>query len=104
MIKDIHASSAGQALRLARGCRELAEGISSRHLMPEEAAQMSYAPNLFDVEDYDVYRKYLMTAGSIVQELGGDLVVMGKTAPEVPVHFRGTTGCRAQRKLAGMRG
>lgn len=65
---------------------------------------MLYALSLFNVEDYDTYRKYLTTARPIVQELGGDLVVMGKKAPEVRVRFRGTTGCRAQRRLAGVRG
>ena len=62
------------------------------------------ARSLFDVEDYDAYRKDLTTAGPIARELGDDLMVMGKKAPEVPVHSRGTTGCRAQRKLARMRG
>ena len=37
---------------------------------------MFYALNLFNVEDHATYRKYLTTAGPIVQELGGDLVVM----------------------------
>ena len=64
---------------------------------------MLYLLNLFEVRDYDVYRKYHTTAGLIVQELGDDLVIMGKKAPEVPVHFQGT-GCRAQRKLAGVSG
>lgn len=50
-----------------------------------------YALNLFNVANYDTYRKYLTTAGPIVQELGGDLVVMGKKTPEVPVYFPGTT-------------
>lgn len=59
---------------------------------------MAYVPNLFDVEDYGVHREYLMTAGS-----GGDLVVMSRTAPEVPAHIRRTIGCRAERKLAGIR-
>lgn len=65
---------------------------------------MLCALSLFNVEDYDMFRQYLTTVGPSVQELGGDLVVMGKKAPEVRVRFRGTTGCRAQRKLAGVRG
>ncbi len=60
---------------------------------------MFYALNLFNVESYDVYRKYLTTAGPIVQELGGDLVVMGRKTAEVPVHFPGTTEGDAQRWL-----
>lgn len=60
---------------------------------------MIYALNLFNVADYDTYRKYLTTAGPIVQELGGDLVVMGKKTDEVPVHFPGTTEGGAQRWL-----
>lgn len=65
---------------------------------------MLYALNLFNTEDDDVYREYLTTAAPNAQELGGDLVVMGKTAAEVPVLFWSTTGCRAQRILAGTRG
>jgi uncharacterized protein (DUF1330 family) len=60
---------------------------------------MFYALNLFNVEDHATYRKYLTTAGPIVQELGGDLVVMGKKTEEVPVHFPGTTEGGAQRWL-----
>ena len=52
---------------------------------------MFYALNLFDLKDEAVYRKYLTTAGPIVQELGGDLVVMGRRTPDVPVKFPGTT-------------
>ena len=52
---------------------------------------MFYALNLFDLKDEAVYRKYLTTAGPIVQELGGDLVVMGRRTPDVPVNFPGTT-------------
>lgn len=51
---------------------------------------MFYALNLFDLKDEAVYRQYLKTAGPIVQELGGDLVVMGRRTPDVPVHFPGT--------------
>jgi hypothetical protein len=51
------------------------------------------------LKDEDVYRKYLRTAGLIVQELGGDLVVMGRRTPEVPVHFPGTTIGGGQRWL-----
>jgi hypothetical protein len=65
---------------------------------------MSYVPNLFDVEDYDVYRTYLMTAGLGGPEPDGDLLGLGKATAGVPVHLRGTTGCRDLRKLAGMRG
>jgi hypothetical protein len=79
-------------------------GVSSRDLMPEEAAETLYVLSVFYVGNYDVYRKYLTTASPIVQELGGDLVVMGKKAAEVRIRFRGTTWCRAQRKLAGMPG
>lgn len=61
---------------------------------------MLYAVNLFDTEDDDVDREYLTTAAPNGQQLGGDLAVMGKKAAEVPVHVRGTTGCRAQRILA----
>jgi uncharacterized protein (DUF1330 family) len=52
---------------------------------------MFYALNLFDLKDEAIYRKYLTTAGPIVQELGGDLVVMGRRTPDVPVNFPGTT-------------
>jgi len=62
---------------------------------------MDYVLNLFDGENYDMYRT---SAGPIVQQLGGDLVVMGKKTPEVPVHFPVTTECGAQRMLAGVRG
>ena len=58
---------------------------------------MFYALNLFDLKDEAVYRKYLTTAGPIVQELGGDLVVMGRRTPEVPVNFPGTTVGGGQR-------
>ena len=60
---------------------------------------MFYALNLFNVQDYATYRKYLTTAGPIVQELGGNLVVMGKKTEEVPVYFPGTTEGGAQRWL-----
>lgn len=60
---------------------------------------MFYALNLFNVEDYDTYRTYLTTAGPIVQELGGDLVVMGKKTDEVPIYFPGTTEGGSQRWL-----
>ena len=60
---------------------------------------MPYALNLLDLKDEDVYRKYLRTAGPIVQELGGDLVVIGRRTPEVPVHFPGTTIGGGQRWL-----
>jgi uncharacterized protein (DUF1330 family) len=60
---------------------------------------MFYALNLFNVEDYATYRQYLTTAGPIVQELGGDLVVMGRKTDEVPVYFPGTTEGGAQRWL-----
>jgi hypothetical protein len=51
---------------------------------------MFYALNLFDLKDEAVYRKYLTRAGQIVQELGGDLVVMGRRAP--PFEWRPTSG------------
>lgn len=65
---------------------------------------MLYALNLLNVVDYDAYRKYLATVGPLVQEPGGDIVVMGKKAPGVPVHFPGATVCRAQRIRAVVRG
>lgn len=60
---------------------------------------MFYALNLFDLKDEAVYRKYLKTGGPIVQELGGDLVVMGRRTPEVPVKFPSTTIGGGQRWL-----
>ena len=59
---------------------------------------MFYALNLFNLEDYDTYTKYLKTAGPIVQELGGDLVVMGRKV-DPPMHFPGSTEGGAQRWL-----
>ena len=69
---------------------------------------MFYALNLFNVEDYATYRKYLTTAGPIVQELGGDLVVMGKKTEEVPVvlprHDRGRRAAVADHRHVQDRG
>ena len=65
---------------------------------------MVYVLNLVEVENYDVYRTYRTTAGPIARQHVGDLVVMGKKTPKVPVHSPGTTECGAHRILAGARG
>ena len=49
---------------------------------------MFYALNLFNIEDIETYRDYLTTAGPIVQELGGDLVVMGRRRTRFPFTSR----------------
>lgn len=60
---------------------------------------MFYALNLFDLKDEEVYRRYMRTAGPIVEELGGSLVVMGRRTDDVPVEFPGTTLGGGQRWL-----
>lgn len=65
---------------------------------------MLYALNVFDARDDDVDHRYLTTAGPDGQELGGDIVVMGKKTAQVPAHALRATGCRAQHIPAGARG
>lgn len=52
---------------------------------------MYYALNLFDVDSYERYREYLDQAGPVVREVGGEVIVVARKLPEVPVTFPGTT-------------
>lgn len=58
---------------------------------------MLYALNLFDIEDKEMYREYMRIAGPVVQELGGELIVMGRLADDHPMIMPGTTFGGSQR-------
>ena len=58
---------------------------------------MLYALNLFNLDDVEMYRRYLRVAGPVVKELGGDLIVMGRLLDEHPMIMPGSTLGGAQR-------
>ena len=58
---------------------------------------MLYALNLFNLDNEELYRRYLRVAGPVVRELGGDLVVMGRLLDEHPMFMPGSTLGGAQR-------
>jgi len=58
---------------------------------------MYYALNLFDLADAEAYRTYMRTAGPIVKELGGELVVMGRRTESLPQDFPEATVGGGQR-------